>query len=76
MGQMRRCIGSALFGLSILSLSAVGQDKTTQSIILRAEPPDREVLPNEVEIRIEGKRLSTLIRAPSAVAGQSHPRAS
>jgi hypothetical protein len=52
---------------------AVGQDKATETIILRVEPPDRKLLPSEVEIRTEGKRLNALtISDPSTPLSMWH----
>ena len=65
---MRRCVGFALFGISILPLG--GQDKTTQPIISRAEPTDRKLLPGEIEIRSDGKRLSALIQSLATEEGK------
>ena len=60
-GRVRRCFSFVYFGIAILALSAAGQQKPQQTIIVRVEPPHRQVLPSEVEIRTEGKRLHALI---------------
>jgi hypothetical protein len=44
----------------VLALSAAGQEKTEQTVIVRVEPPDRKLSPREVEIRTEGTRLNAL----------------
>jgi hypothetical protein len=49
-----------LFGIAILALSAAGQDKKAETIIARLDPPDRKVMPGEVKIVTEGKRLNAL----------------
>ena len=59
-GRVRRCASSVLFGIAILALSAAAQEKKAKTIIVRVEPPDREVLPSEVKIMTEGKRLNAL----------------
>ncbi len=44
----------------VLSLSARPEDKTTQTIIVRAAPSDAKVTGSEVEVNIAGKNLQAL----------------
>lgn len=46
----------------------MGEVRKYVTIIVRVEPPDRKVLPSEVEIRTDGKRLKALsVSDPSAM---------
>jgi hypothetical protein len=52
----------------LLPLNAVDADRTKQTIVLRVDPPDRKVLPGEVELKTEGKRVHALtVSDPSTV---------
>lgn len=57
----KKCYRLTLLALCFLwPCIAEGADNMERIIVVRVEPSDRKVLPSEVEIRAEGKRLNAL----------------
>ena len=67
-GWLRRCGGYALFAIWLLPLNAINTGRTIQTIVVRVDPADRKVLPNEVELKTEGQHVHALtVSDPSTI---------
>ena len=59
-GRIMRCGGIMLLASLTLTVSATPENKTKETIIVRAEPSDAKVSASEVEVKLAGNRIHAL----------------